>query len=187
MATPSDVARRIRERVGSGISRGMTDFESLTIGLAASCGNAPELFEYLLDRQLAKELNLLKAADVAVTLPEFQTLFSSFRPLRADYVAAVANDCAFQLFVKNLQTQLQCTITERDQRAAWSIPAIRVLAYVAIHADVDTEDRMSCALGGVVRADLRRLEDLRASVEGEAMDVMSVGSSISSLVRSLLF
>lgn len=187
MATPAEVSHRIRERIGAGISRCITDSEALTVGLAASCGNSRELFEYLLDRHLAKELGLLKALDIAITLTEFQALFSSFRPLRADYVAAVANDCAFQFFVKNLQTQLHCTISERDQRAAWSIPAVRVLAYVAMHADVDTEDRVSCALGGVVRADLRRLEDLRASVEGEAMDVMSVGSSISSLVRSLLF
>jgi hypothetical protein len=45
---------------------------------------------------------------------------------------------------------------------------------------------VGCALGGVVRADLRRLEDLRASLEGEAMDVLSVGTSISALVHALV-
>ena len=43
----------------------------------------------------------------------------------------------------------------------------------------------SGAIGGVVRADMRRLEDLRASLEGESMDVMSVGLSIAALVRCL--
>ena len=185
MATPSDIAHRIRARIGNGVSRLITDAEVLTIGLAASCGNSRELLEYLLDRHLSKELARLKTHDIAVTLPEFQALFAAFRPIRVDTVSAVLQDCAFKAFVSRLQTQLQCTVMERDQKAAWSMTPIRVLAYVAIHAEVDTEERVGCALGGVVRADLRRLEDLRASLEGEAMDVLSVGTSISALVRCL--
>jgi hypothetical protein len=185
MATPSDIAHRIRARIGNGVSRLITDVEVLTIGIAASCGNAQALLEYLLDRHLSRELSRLRLLDIAISLPEFQALFTSFRPLRNEPVAAVLQDSAFKTFVSQLQTQLQCTVLERDQKAAWSLMPTRVLTYVAIHAEVDTEERVSCALGGVVRADLRRLEDLRASLEADAMDVMSVGSSISAIVRCL--
>jgi hypothetical protein len=167
------------------VSRQITDAEVLTVGLAASCVNARALIEYLMDRQLAKELVKLNLQDISITLPEFQALFAGFRPVRPDSVAAVMQDDAFKSFVDQLQRQLQCTTQERDQKIAWGMAPIRVLTYVAIHAEMDTEERVGCAIGGVVRADMRRLEDLRASLEGESMDVMSVGLSIAALVRCL--
>lgn len=186
MTAPCDVAYRVRGRIGQGVSRLLTDAEVLTVGLAASCENAEALIEYVVDRQLAKELCRLRMHDVAITLSEFQALFTSFRPVRPELVAGVMlQDTSFKAFVEALQRQMQCTVLERDQKMAWGMAPVRVLTYVAFHAEADTEERVSCALGGVVRADMRRLEDLRASLEGDAMDVMSVGSSIAALVRCL--
>lgn len=184
MTTASAVAHRLRGRI-AGVSRLLTDAEVLTIGLAASCQNAQALIEYLCDRNLARELSRLQLNEVAMTLQEFETVFASFRPIRSDPVAGVLRNEAFKAFVRSVDTNLQCTIVERDQKAAWSQSPVKVLAYVSLHSEMDTEERVSCALGGVVRADLRRLEDLRASLEGEAMDVLSVGASIVALVRSL--
>ena len=156
------------------------------MSLAASCHNATGLIEYLCDRNLAKEILRLELSTVAMQLQEFQHLFGSFRPIRHDPVTNVLGDNAFKSFADSLQTGLQCTIAERDQRLAWSMGPVKVLTYVSLHAEFDTEERVGVALGGVVRADMRRLEDLRASYEGNGMDVMSVASAIVSLVKCLV-
>ena len=62
-------------------------------------------------------------------------------------MSQVVQDSACQ-FVDQLQMQLQCTVMERDQKAAWSMAPVRVLTHVAIHSELDTEERVACALGG---------------------------------------
>lgn len=181
----SEVAHRIRCRIGNGVSRELNDSEVLMVGLAASCGNGKDVIELLVDRRVAKELCALKTVDIGMTFPEFSSLFANFRPVRTDAIAPVLGDAAFKRFVSSVQQQLACTIEERDQKQAWSQALVRVLVYVAVHSEFDTEERVGCAIGGVVRADLRRLEDLRAAHEGDAMDVLSVGSSIAALVKCL--
>jgi hypothetical protein len=163
----------------------LDDSEALTVGLAASCSNGKQVIELLADRQTAKELCALKATDIGMTFAEFSALFSNFRPVRTDAIVPVLGDGAFKRFVASVQQQLACTIEERDQKQAWSQAVVRVLVYVAMHSEFETEERVGCAMGGVVRADLRRLEDLRAAHEGDAMDVLSVGSSIAALVKCL--
>jgi hypothetical protein len=185
MSLPHEVAHGLRGRLANAVSRNLTDGEVLTIGLAASCQNAQALLDFLCDRHLARELSRQRLDNVAMTLNEFEALFSSFRPARSDLAAGAIHDSAFKAFVTSVDQNLQCTIAERDQKAAWSQCPVKVLVYVALHAEMDTEERVCCALGGVVRADLRRLEDLRASFEGVNMDLLSVGASIVTLVRCM--
>jgi hypothetical protein len=134
---------------------------------------------------MAKEVSKLNMRDVSMTLHEFEILFQSFRPIFTEPINAVLKNDVFQKFVKITESQLRCTIEERDQKAEWNTACVRVLAYVSLHAEFDAEERVGVAIGGVARADKRRLEDLRASFEGSAMDVLSVGASISALVQCL--
>ena len=186
MTSLSNVVDQLRCRVKDAVSRSVTDAEALKIGVAASCSNANCVIEYVVDRQLGKELRSVKMHDVAMTLDEFKILCAQLQSTRTSPTKDVLKDCVFSMFVENVTTHLKCTITERDQQLAWSIPATRVLTYVAIHAELDTEERVGCALGGVVGADMRRLEDLRASLEGDQMDVVSVGAAICGLVDCIM-
>lgn len=182
MTSLSNVADRIRCSIKDAVSRGVTDAEALRIGIAASCSNANGVIEYVVDRRLGKELRSLKMHDAAMTLDEFKMLCVRLQSTRTSPTKDVLENRVFGMFVENVKTQLKCTIMERDQQLAWSRPTLRVLTYVAIHAELDTEERVGCALGGVVRADMRRLEDLRASLEEDHMDVVSVGAAICGLV-----
>lgn len=182
MTSLLNIADRLRYSIKDAVSRSVTDAEALKIAIAASCSNANCVIEYVVDRRLGKELRSLKMHDVAMTLDEFKMLCVRLQSTRTSPTKDVLKDRVLNMFVKNVTTHLRCTIMERDQQLAWSNPALRVLTYVAIHAELDTEERVGCALGGVVRADMRRLEDLRASLEGDHMDVVSVGAAICGLV-----
>jgi hypothetical protein len=180
----SKVAHSIRSRL-PGTSRYLQDSEVVSIGLAASCQNPKDLIEYLCDQNLAREIIQLDLGNVAITLQEFEALFTSFCPARYDDVDRVIRYDAFAAFIRSFSQDLQCTITERDQKIAWGLGPVKVLVYVSLHSVMNTEERVGCALGGVVRADMRRLEDLRATFEGSAMDVFLVGASILALVKCL--
>lgn len=181
MSAVSEVAERIRVRIAGGVSRCIAKQEALLIGLCASCHSAQDLVDFLLDRNLARELSLLKLSEIAITAREFDALFAGFRPMCVEPAVQALRGEALKSFVTQFQKQLECTLIESDQKAVWSLPQVRVLVYFALHTEMDTEERVACALGGVVRADLRRLEDLRASLESEN-DVYSVAASIRALV-----
>lgn len=178
----SAIAHRVRQRIGQRVSRCLADSEALTVGLAATCDNHGELIEFLLDRQVARELKLVPKKEMALTFEEHSALFANVRAARSDAMLALLGGVKLKEFVARVERDLECTICERDQKAAWALAATRVLAFLVIHSEFDTEEKFSHAVGGVVRSDLRRLEDLRASYEGRGACVISVGGAIQSLV-----
>lgn len=184
MGTHRDIVKQIRGRVEKKVSRCLTDAEVLTIALAASCHAPVNLLEGVCNRQIARELSRDdNMKDTAVSLKEFQGLFSTLSTTGVrveECVSCTIENHAFKKFVSSFESDLKCTLMERDQKLAWAVPAVRVLVYVALHSEVDTEERVNCSIGGVVRADTRRLEDVRASLE-DAMDIYSLGASVLTL------
>lgn len=181
----SGVADSIRSRIGPQPTRMLSDAEVLKIGLAASCGIPREVVQFVVDRQLAKEINALNTRNVALTSDEFKTLVFNLQPLQHDQIASLIKGEIMTEFITRFERQMVCTISEQAQHDAWRLPHVKVLTYVALHSEDATEERVECCLGGMVRSDIRRLEDLRSMYDGDSADIYTLGSSIEALVGAM--
>lgn len=121
-----------------------------------------------------------------MTDTEFSALFGTdAHPLRTTALETVFGDATFTRAVGRLQKALRCTTAEALQAKAWMNPFTKTACLLAIHA-TQFEDHVSSCLGNIVRADLRRLEDLQNELDDEGADVMLLGQVVVALSSSVV-
>jgi len=158
------------------------------IETALCCGtsDARELVEYSHDRAVRASI-VANAPGLAMSLAEFRILFGAetkprhAKPAAAALLAYEESEEATGLR-KQLEMALTQTLAEEAQFARWQSARTRVAAGVAMHRKDDYQEALEAVLGEVVRADLRRLDDLRDTVvEEQGVDIMLVSRAISAL------
>jgi hypothetical protein len=85
----------------------------------------------------------------------------------------------------SLQSALRCSLAEEASGAMWKHASARVMCVLALYSD-NSEELIASVLGGVVKADNRRLDDVRSSVEDEAVDHLSLCKVIMGLSSSVI-
>ena len=63
---------------------------------------------------------------------------------------------------------------------------IRVAAQVAICRTTDTSLCTSSVVGGMVRADERRLEDLRNDIQDRGLDILMMAQAVTALASTIV-
>ena len=81
-----------------------------------------------------------------------------------------------------LALALRCTIGEPFQGAAWKRPWSQAAALLSVHSE-DPEPLLTATLGDLVRADLRRLEDLRVETEEHGVETMLLSQLVVGMSR----
>ena len=64
---------------------------------------------------------------------------------------------------------IRCTAAESEQGARYERPWTKALCYVAVHLE-DADAALTSALGTLVRADARRMEELREQLDDDGME-----------------
>lgn len=191
----SQVMTLVRERTRAHVSVALTDHDALVIALACGMEESRALLEYAQSRTVRTDA-LAHTERLALSDDEFCALFGTPDPSSPQ---ARHPGNAPQRLVEyeglpeaatmrgRLETALGTTLGEGAQRGAWTAnPAIRVAAQVALCRATDARACLASVLGGMVRADERRVEDLKTSVEDAGLDIMVTAQAIAALAASVV-
>ena len=110
-------------------------------------------------------------AEIAITVEEWTAL------------VCAPTSCAFfdERLAARLETALPCTLSEKGPSERWRKRPVRAACVLALYLE-ETEALLGAALGGMVRSDSRRLEELVAEVEDEQPDLLHVCDLAAALV-----
>ena len=191
----SQVLSQVRERTRAHVSVALTDHDALVVAITCGMEEAHALLEYSQSRGVRAD-TLAHASRLRLSDDEFCALFGTPDPSSAQ---ARHPGNAPQRLVEyeslpeaaamraRLEAALGTTLGEGAQRGAWAAnPAIRVAAQVALCRSTDARACLASVLGGMVRADERRVEDLKTSVEDAGLDIMVTAQAIAALAASVV-
>ena len=175
----------IRARVGEHVATWVADAECVQISLAASTREPAELLAFLFKPAVAKAA-ARKIKELSMSLEEWSALFGSMaRPTKTTSLEKVVAEPKFVQSVNTLQNALRCTVGEAAQGTAWARAWTRSCCYLAMHNELHEECIATC-LGSVVRADSRRLEELRVAIDDTGLDTMLLGQMLVALADSVV-
>lgn len=189
--------QNVRSRTRSAISNALLDNDALRIALASSLAESTALLEFSLEKTVRTDA-LRSKTTLALSSHEFCALFATPDPteLKPRQRADATNGAMLRTFEalpewKELRAQLEAalstTLTEPAQRTAWTAsPSIRVAASIALLRDEDAIDCVDAVIGGLVRTDVRKLEELKTTIEDAGIDVMCVSDAVAALSSSIV-
>ncbi len=192
MTTPAQaVMTGVRERVRRFISTPVLDGDALSMCLACATVESEALLELSHDRMVRSEA-VANCKKLALSADEFDALLcdaslaGTRRTALAAALAAEESDDECKRRQADIAAALKLTLTEKAQQQRWRESA-RTRARVAL-AMLRKEDHVQCleaALGSVLGADHRLIEDLRARTEEDGIDLITVSSLIGAVSRAL--
>lgn len=184
-ADRSAIVAEIRNRVSLNVSNAVDEKDCVAVCLAASLPrDREELFGFLLNNNLSRIAS--KCADrISIKEAEWSKLFGKDITFISEVKpTVVTRQEAFTAYSTALESALRCSLTEPDSNAVWKRPTSRLLCYVALYTD-SSEDFIAHVLGGLVRSDMRRLDDVRSTMEEEPTDHMLLCQALLALSSSV--
>lgn len=162
--------RELHARVCDCIGSTLSDSEAVAVAVAASAvRDFDEILEVLLNGVQAKRA-VASAHNLAITDKEWEALFGKDCVVARDGgMSEIAASADFVQLSDSLASAMRCSLVEQQSRNAWARPVARLGCYVALHAEA-AEERVASCLGGLVRADSRRLDDVRSEIEDGGTD-----------------
>ena len=147
------------------------DRVALQVVLACAMRDPEELIGFLLPQHQAKRV-LTHKVELAMTAAEWTDIFGKEAPpLREGSVSTIVKSDDFRAELKRMSAALRCTVGEAEQSKAYTRAWTQALCYIGLHFE-DPDSAMQASLGTIVRADARRLEDLRAQIDEDGIDTM---------------
>ena len=188
-AAALEVLQAVRARVRQHVSVALYDADALSIALSCGMTEATALLEYGYDRSVRADA-IANAKHLALTDDEYVILFGT--PDAAAPKTRLGGEQKFEAYesvpeaktMRNkLEHALSTTLAEPAQRSAWQRSAcIRTASAVALGRASDVTACVSATVGGLVRADTRRLDDLRSSLQDDhGIDVLVMAQAIGAL------
>ena len=152
------------------------------IALSCSTREPQDLLEILFNRQVVRAFADAEAVKRAQLRPkEWAALFgAASQATRSAPLEALALQPKFRKTCDRLGVSLRCTVNESTQKQLWQKLWTRAACYVGLHA-LDCEELVGESIGGIVRADSRRLEDIRAEIEDNGADLLLLSQAIVAL------
>tara|TARA_Y100000389_G_scaffold15717_2_gene13932 strand:+ start:1593 stop:2135 length:543 start_codon:yes stop_codon:yes gene_type:complete len=169
----------IRQRVTASVGSWLRDYDCAQIALACAVTDGKELLNFLFNPHTAEAAWALRGK-LAVSTEEWATLFGA----RANRSVSIAVAGELKQDVDRLEAALRCTVGEAGPGSAWARDASKVAAYLAMHLD-QHEELVGVTLGGVVRADWRRVEDYRADLEERGLQTLMLSDVVGALAQSV--
>lgn len=180
------VVAELRARVTKKLSSAVEDRDCVALCIAACLPrDREELFGVLLNNNLCKTATGC-ADELAVTDAEWKALFGrESRTATEAHAAAVLREKGFGSHAVAISSALRCSLTEPEYAASWQRATSKVSCYVALYTD-SSEEFIAHVLGGLVRADTRRLDEVRCTAEDEETDQLLLCKGVLALALSVL-
>jgi len=188
---PVEVLGDVRLRTQQHIAPRLSDANALAVGVVSGSVEPVELLEYGFDGTVRRDA-LEHQQALALTDAEFAALFGARGDGQAAALCAHSTKRILELDAsptgvamrRRLEAALVCTMGESAPQAIWKRhPGVRLAAAVAVHRADEAGEALSAVLGGVVAADMRRVDDLKISLEDAGVDLIFVCEAASALAE----
>lgn len=159
----ADVVNRLRKATACTAAIDLSDKDMLKVALLCTTPIPEDYIAVAYNRHLSRQLDS-STANLALRAEEFALLFCSpsVSPTVRDRAEDALCDERIKQLLVRLEQALRGTLRESAQRAAWTIPQRRLAAVLSLRMNDELADRaLSSAVGTLIRADLRRVCDLR--------------------------
>lgn len=184
-----------RQRIAQLLSVKLSDHKALYLSLAAGSHACKDIMDFSCGGSVRIEA-LANLEKMMLNDDEFCVVFgatelghggaASHNVPRA--TAALGSDVEFAKLSARLEAALATTLCEPQQKANWKREGVRAAALVALTRTGDAIRCLSAVVGGVVPGvDMRRVDDLKSSLEDEGLDVLlhtQLLETVSGLVAS---
>lgn len=176
----------LRKRVETNLSTTLGDTDCVSVCIAATFPrDRDEILGFLLNPTLCKTAS--RCADkLALTEAEWVSLFGKgSAPLKESTLLCVTSEPDFSEHTSSISDALRCSLTESVSKAAWKRASCRLSCYVALYTD-NSDEWIAHVLGGLVKADTRRLDDVRCNLEDDDTDHMLLSRSVMALASCVV-
>lgn len=173
-------------RVRGAVSGNVVDSDCLAVSIACALPkDRDEIVGLVLNGRCY--VQAIKSADsIALTSEEWKILFGKDATGKKDCgISALANSKPFLPHSTAIAAALRCSLSEPVAAASWQRPMSRISCYVSLYSD-SCEQWMSTVLGGLVRADARRLDDVRSSTEDNDTDHLMLSKCVIAVAGSVM-
>lgn len=186
MRSTAGAVLALRRRVDELVSVNVSDRDALSVCVACSFPRDREYVMGLLLNERQSALALGNAERLAVSVDEYSALFGSNSHASGDAaMGVVAASPKLAAACTSLHSALKCSLSEDGAAACWRRSCSRAVCLVALYTD-STEEIISAVLGGLVKADARRLDDVRSDVEDSDTEHVGLCQMIMSLSASIV-
>jgi hypothetical protein len=180
----TEVLGPLRARACKAAGSKLDDKLALQLAIACAMREADDVVEFIAPRHVAKQV-LGQASEVAITPAEWESVFGrQMPPLRDGGVTAVVQSSEFQPEIVAIGEALKCTVAEQEQSAQYARAWTRALCYVGMHLN-ESDSALESTLGNLVRADGRRMDELRENLDDEGVDTMLMTKVLTALADSV--
>ena len=145
--------------------------------------NQDDILSFILNPNLAK-IAINNVNKLALTNTDWAELFSKdvINTQETKLMNDVVNNPEFIRVTNMLQNALRCSLMEESCKIAWAKKYCALSCYVALHTN-NSQEWISNSIGDIVKADTRRLEDVRFEIEEESTNYMLLINAIIALSR----
>lgn len=179
------VVESVRRRVCDVLLTTLPDSDCMAVAIAAAAIRDRDVVLGMILNAFHIKLVMPKVNDVALTDDEWSVVFGKEMTQLSDGgVGQVCRDKTFGEMSSQIQGALRCSLIEAQARARWSKPISRLACYIALHSDA-AEDRVAACLGGLVKADSRRLDDIRSQVEDDGADDLLLSRAVIAIAKAV--
>ena len=177
----ASVVAKLKSRVADNLCSTIVEKDAVALCIAAALPRErEELLGFLLNDKLCR-VAISCADTLSINSTEWKELFGKDRgAISESHAVSVLKESAFAERLDSLGNALRCSLDEHDLNAQWKRATSKLSCIVALHTD-SVEDFVSYVLGGIVRGDVRRLDDVRCSVEEEDTDTLLLCKGILAL------
>lgn len=181
----TEVLTPLKARVCKAAGSRLDDKLALQLAIACAMRESDDLIDFIAPRHVATAVRA-QAAELAVTSEEWAGVFGrQLMPLRDGGVTAVVQSAEFQPEIAAIGDAIRCTVAEAEQSAQYKRAWTRALCYVGVHLN-ESDHALETTLGNLVRADGRRMEELREKIDDEGVDIMLMTKVLKALSESVL-
>ena len=179
------VVSQLKSRVLRNLSNTIEDRDCVALCIAASLPrDREELFGFLLSNKLCR-VAMKSAEELSIKEEEWVKLFGKDAVFTTEaHASGVVKESGLSGHLDSISGALRCSLTEPLSKASWQKATSKLSCFVALYTD-SSEEFISHVLGGLVRADTRRLDDVRCSVEDEETDHMLLCKGVLALAASV--
>lgn len=174
----------IRSRATDLLGSWVKDADGVQIAMACATRAPTELLEFMLSAHHARAASK-HVAMLAIRADEWAGLFGTgARMTKCEALGDRLGAVDRLQGVSALASALRCTIAEAAQGSAWARTWTKAACLVAMHMEAH-EATLALSLGNIVRADLRRLEDLRWELDDDGIGEMAMAQMLEALAHSV--
>lgn len=180
-----EISKKLVERANKLASSNLSDLDSVALCLACLLPkDRNEIAGFMFSSQHTRSIKA-HAEEIAISNGEFCDLFGKCSHLlSSDQIHAVVETREASAILKELEICLQCSLIEKTAKAAWARESTKLACIIGMHTD-DAEEIISSLLGGLVRADLRRLDDMRCNIEDSDSDTLMLVKAVTALATTV--